>query len=244
MCIIKRATDTFSFSCGKTGKKVIASCVKYTYTGLLNVQAESIVWEVKLFRDNTLKKVVEHIPDNEEKAQVLKEFSKWKRSRAAQQYWANRENAQNNDRINDNNGNSSTEATGVTSTSPVRYSSTSTSCSSSSNNNVEIISVDEAKDLIRGNYTNSTNSTNSNYSDLQQSFFNFKIDTFNHVTESKLLSFESNLQQLLALSNILLIGKNTYDSELDKYFTSTSIDTIRKNVLDSLKFNHFIASCA
>lgn len=153
------------------------------------------------------KKVVEHIPDNEEKAQVLKEFSKWKRSRAAQQYWANRENAQNNDRINDNNGNSSTEATGVTSTSSVRYSSTSTSCSSSSNNSVEIISVDEAKDLIRGSYTNSTNNTNSNYSDLQQSFFNFKIDTFNHVTESKLLSFESNLQQLLALSNILLIGK-------------------------------------
>jgi hypothetical protein len=34
-----------------------------------------------------------------------------------------------------------------------------------------------------------------------------------------------------------LIGKIAYDPELDHYFTTTSIEDVRKNVLDSLKFN-------
>ncbi|RCH85378.1 hypothetical protein CU098_006927, partial [Rhizopus stolonifer] len=155
----------------------------------------------------------------EKRTLIHEEFNKWKRSRAIQQYWINRKNVQDqNDQTNGNNDDSSTEATNVTATSLVSNSTTSMSRSSSSSNSIETITVYEAKDLIKGSYINTTNS--------------------NSITNYNLLSYEPNLQQLLALSNVLLIGKNTYDTKLDNYFTTTTIDTIRKHVFDSLKLNH------
>lgn len=51
-----------------------------------------------------------------------------------------------------------------------------------------------------------------------------------------MLSYESNLRQLLALSNVLLSGKNSYDRELDTYFTSATVDAIRRHTLDNLNY--------
>lgn len=52
-----------------------------------------------------------------------------------------------------------------------------------------------------------------------------------------MLSYESNLRQLLALSNVLLSGKNSYNRELDTYFTSATVDAICRHTLDSLNYN-------
>lgn len=99
----------------------------------------------------------EYIADEQKRTLVLKEFNKWKRSRAAQQYWIDRKNVQaQNDQTNGNNGDSSTEATSVAVTSSVNNSAMSTSRSSSSFDSIETITVNEAKDLIKGSYINTT----------------------------------------------------------------------------------------
>ncbi|KAI8646944.1 hypothetical protein BD408DRAFT_449511 [Parasitella parasitica] len=166
--------------------------------------------------------------------QVPSKFNKWKRSKQAQQYWAHRKNVQ--DQCNQNNEiniDSCTKATSAASTSPANHSIVSMNRSSSVAESVETITLDEAKSLIR---ENCVSNSSRNHSSLQKAFFDFKLDTFNSINDSKLLSYESNLQQILALSNILIVKKYVYDAELDNYFKTTSFDSVRKNIFESLKF--------
>jgi hypothetical protein len=180
------------------------------------------------------KEITEYISDEEKREQVLSKFNKWKRSKQAQQYWASRKNVQDNsNQNNETNTDSSTEATSAASISSANRSIVSTNRSSSVAESVETITLDEAKSLIR---ENCVSNSSRNQSSLRKAFFDFKLDTFNSINESNLLSYESNLQQILALSNILIVKKNAYDTELDNYFKTTSIDSIRKNIFESLKF--------
>jgi hypothetical protein len=180
------------------------------------------------------KEITEYIPEKEKREQVLSKFNKWKRSKQAKQYWAHRINVQ--DQCNQNNqisNDSCTKATNTASTSSANHSIVSTNSSSSVAESVETITLDEAKSLLR---ENCVGNSSRNHSSFQKAFFDFKLDTFNSINDSKLLSYESNLQQILALSNILIVKKNVYDTELDNYFKTASIDSIRKNIFESLKF--------
>ncbi|EIE77717.1 hypothetical protein G6F46_003703 [Rhizopus delemar] len=159
------------------------------------------------------KEITEYISDEEKREQVLSKFNKWKRSKQAQKYWARRKNVQgNSNQNNETNTDSSTEATSAASTSSANRSIVSTNRSSSVAESVETITLDEAKSLIR---ENCVSNSSRNQSSLRKAFFDFKLDTFNIINESNLLSYESNLQQILALSNILIVKKNAYDTELD-----------------------------
>lgn len=175
------------------------------------------------------KEIAKYISDEEEREKVLSEFNKWKRSKQARQYWAHRKNVQDNCNQNDEIDIDSCTA----SISSANRSIVSTNRSYSVAESVETITLDEAKSLIR---ENCVSNSSKNQSSLQKAFCDFKLDIFNSINDSNLLSYESNLQQILALSNILIVKKNAYDTKLDNYFKTTSIDSIRKNIFESLKF--------
>lgn len=159
----------------------------------------------------------EYIAVEQKRTLVLKEFNKWKISRAAQQYWIDRKNAQDqNDQTNGNNGDSSTEATSVAVTSSVNNSAMSTNRSSSSFDSIETITVNEAKDLIKESYINTTQQQSQRSSTI---FFKFKLDTFNSITNSNLLSYESDLQQLLpsARMPLTVLSLNTQVKSSKEY---------------------------
>ena len=74
----------------------------------------------------------------------------------------------------------------------------------------------------------------ANQSDLQRSFNDFNIHTLDLIRNSTLLTYESNLQHLLALSGVLLIGRDVYDIKLDSYFVNTKIDDIRESAFKNV----------
>ncbi|KAG1145644.1 hypothetical protein G6F36_015123 [Rhizopus arrhizus] len=134
------------------------------------------------------KEITEYISDEEKREQVLSKFNKWKRSKQAQKYWARRKNVQgNSNQNNETNTDSSTEATSAASTSSANRSIVSTNRSSSVAESVETITLDEAKSLIR---ENCVSNSSRNQSSLRKAFFDFKLDTFNIINESNLLSYD------------------------------------------------------
>lgn len=92
---------------------------------------------------------------------------------------------------------------------------------------VESITLDEAKKINDGN-------TDGNYQDISISLTRFKRTVLESLS-TPLLTFESHLQHLLALSNVLLIGKKSHHTDLERHFTS-KINCIRKSIYNSLKF--------
>ncbi|KAI7855241.1 hypothetical protein BDC45DRAFT_506923 [Circinella umbellata] len=100
---------------------------------------------------------------------------------------------------------------------------------------VESITLDEAKKIISKDLKiNDGNTDDGNHQDISISLTRFKLSVLESLSTS-LLTFESHLQHLLALSNVLLIGKKNYHTDLERHFTS-EIDCIRKSIYNSLEF--------
>jgi hypothetical protein len=74
----------------------------------------------------------------------------------------------------------------------------------------------------------------NNHNKYSNSLSQFKSDVFESLETP--LTYESHLQQLLALSNILYIEKNLFYPGLQNYFEEP-IKTIRQTIYDSFGFN-------
>lgn len=102
---------------------------------------------------------------------------------------------------------------------------------------IQSISLAEAKELIAPNITIIANNSSSNQNYIQL-LANFKRGIFVSLDIS-LLSFESNLQHLLALSNILFIRKYSHCPDLEMYFTEPTISDLRQSLYNSVGYDCF-----
>ncbi|KAI9364764.1 hypothetical protein BD770DRAFT_461180 [Pilaira anomala] len=98
----------------------------------------------------------------------------------------------------------------------------------------ESITLDETKKIISKGLETNDGNTDGSRQDISISLIRFKQSVLESLSTS-LLTVESHLQHLLSLSNILLIGKKSYHTDLERHFISR-IDCIRKSIYSSLKF--------
>lgn len=168
-------------------------------------------------------KVISFMEDERKKAEVLENYYKWRRSDAAKEYWVKRDQKRQTDQnYND-----------LATSNSIGASSCSCSSSATSTTSVQSISLAEAKELMVPKITIANNSSsNQNY---VQSLTNFKHGIFESL-DTSLLSFEANLQHLLALSNIMFIRKYSYHPDLEIHFTESICD-FRQNLYDSVGYD-------
>ncbi|KAI7879855.1 uncharacterized protein EV154DRAFT_606349 [Mucor mucedo] len=165
--------------------------------------------------------VIKYVEDQEKQAKILNSYNKWRKTKEAANYWKQRDQA-NNGEANDDDV-AATPNPSLTSSDTLETTET-----------VESITLDEAKKIISKGLQINDGNTDDNYQDISISLTRFKRTVLESLSTS-LLTFESHLQHLLALSNVLLIGKKSHHTDLERHFTSTT-DCIRKRIYNSLKF--------
>ncbi|KAL0092231.1 hypothetical protein J3Q64DRAFT_1718175 [Phycomyces blakesleeanus] len=192
------------------------------------------------------KYVIEYMEDIEQRDKVLEIFNKWKKTKAVKAYWAFRDKENQDDHHNIEslspsvisshstislpNSNSSRPADSTTATTAITDSTTSFKTIETT----ETISLSEAKDLIAPNIELCDNTT-IDPQDIPQTLSRSKRYVFDLLNTS-LLTFETHLQHLRSLSNVLLIGKHAYHLDLDKH-SICDISDIRQSLYDTSGFN-------
>ncbi|CEI86111.1 hypothetical protein RMCBS344292_00556 [Rhizopus microsporus] len=167
--------------------------------------------------------VVDFVEDEDLKKKLVDDYNEWRSKKISRDFWKQR-NEQVSQLSTENspppqqneNGSSSRTTTTTTTTTTIVES-------------VEIISLEDAKAIIAENMT-----LVNNHNKYSNSLSQFKSDIFKSLETS--LTYESHLQQLLALSNILYIEKNSFYPGLQNYFEEP-IKTIRQTMYDSFGFN-------
>ncbi|KAL4207760.1 hypothetical protein CU097_007428 [Rhizopus azygosporus] len=160
--------------------------------------------------------VAKYIEDEAKRKKVLEDYDQWRKSREAKDFWIQR-----NQEGQYSTNSATTQQIDTTNTTTTKES-------------IETISLADAKAIIIENIIPIDD--NSNDLTFSNSLSKFKRDIYNSLDVS-LLTYEAHLQHLLALSNILFIGKNSnWCPEIQNYFVDP-IKTIRKNMYDSFGFN-------
>ncbi|KAG0735202.1 hypothetical protein G6F35_008151 [Rhizopus arrhizus] len=159
--------------------------------------------------------VVKCIEDESKRKKVLEDYDEWRKSREAKDFWIQRKQVDQDS--TDSTTDQQTDTTNITTT----------------EESIETISLADAKAIIIENIRPIDD--DSNNLSFSNSLTKFKRDVYNSLDVS--LTYETHLQHLLALSNILFIGKNSnWCPEIQNYFVDP-IKTIRKNMYDSFGFN-------
>ncbi|GAA5804506.1 hypothetical protein HPULCUR_010004 [Helicostylum pulchrum] len=173
---------------------------------------------------------VKYIENEDKKNEVLDNYTKWRKTKSAKDFWKQREasagrsSASQQDNADDLL--STTNYTNITNTNTNTTNTTATTTTTS--DAIETISLSDAKEIIAlGN----NEPTSHRFS---KALHEFKRDIFGSL--DSLLTYESHLQHLLALSNILFIGKNSCYPGLQRYFEEP-IQIIRQTMYDSFIFN-------
>ncbi|KAG1491600.1 hypothetical protein G6F54_009901 [Rhizopus delemar] len=160
--------------------------------------------------------VIKCIEDEAKRKKVLEDYDQWRKSREAKDFWIQRKQVDQDN--TDSTISQQTDTTNITTT----------------EESIETISLADAKAIMIENIIPIDD--NSNDLNFSNSLSKFKRDVYNSLDVS-LLTYETHLQHLLAMSNILFIGKNSnWCSEIQNYFVDP-IKTIRKNIYDSFGFN-------
>ncbi|KAG1450268.1 hypothetical protein G6F55_009765 [Rhizopus delemar] len=153
--------------------------------------------------------VIKCIEDEAKRKKVLEDYDQWRKSREAKDFWIQRKQVDQ-----DNTDSTTTQQTDTTNITTTEES-------------IESISLADAKAIMIENIIPIDD--NSNDLSFSNSLSKFKRDVYNSLDVS-LLTYETHLQHLLALSNILFIGKNSnWCPEIQNYFVDP-IKTIRKNI--------------
>lgn len=92
--------------------------------------------------------------------------------------------------------------------------------SSTRRESIETINLDEAKDLILPRLLLCDMTSMKDPLDITTSFAHCQAHVFKTLTPTSLLTFETHLQHLLAMSNILIVGKNKNHPDLNDFITS------------------------
>lgn len=179
------------------------------------------------------KETMKFMEDDDQKSRILRNYDQWHKSKKFKDYWTRREQKCLEDQEtqepqeDDQNNQSSLVSTN---------SSTPTSSSSATRREpIETISLDEAKDLILPKLLPCDTTSMKDSLDITTSFAHFQAQVFNSLTSTSLLTFETHLQHLLAMSNILIVGKNKNHPDLDDFVTSNMKD-IRESLYESVDF--------
>ncbi|KAG1561764.1 hypothetical protein G6F49_001500 [Rhizopus delemar] len=174
--------------------------------------------------------------EDDQKSRTFQNYNNWCKYKETKNYWTQREQERQKDqedqetqeRQKDDQNNQSS----LVSTS----SSTPTSSSSATRReSIESISLDEAKDLILPRLLPCDTASMKDSLDITTSLARFQAHVFNSLTPTSLLTFETHLQHLLAMSNILIVGKNKNHPDLDE-FVSSNMKDIRKSLCESVDF--------
>ncbi|KAI7895763.1 uncharacterized protein EV154DRAFT_388646, partial [Mucor mucedo] len=148
--------------------------------------------------------LVEFVEDEEKRKKILLDYKKWRHSRNAKEYWKRRQDVELGEE--DESEASSSVAGNSTTMSVITTTSTTTTTTpttTNANDATETISLAEAKRIIINSLPLTSIDSNNNV--YASSLMRFRSDILE--STGPLLTYESNLQHLLALSNILFIGK-------------------------------------
>ncbi|KAI7899588.1 uncharacterized protein BX663DRAFT_563746 [Cokeromyces recurvatus] len=170
--------------------------------------------------------VVNFVEDEDlKKKRLVDDYNERRRKKSSRDFWKQR-----NEQVSQlsteyfpppqQNDSSSSSRTTITTT---------TTTTTTTLESVETISFEDAKAIIAENMT-----PVNNYNKYSNSLSQFKSDIFESLETS--LTYESHLQQLLALSNILYIEKNSFYPGLQNYFEEP-MKTIRQTMYNSFGFN-------
>lgn len=130
--------------------------------------------------------VVKCIEDEAKRKKVLEDYDQWRKSREAKDFWIQRKQVDQEN--TDSTPTQQTDTMNITTT----------------EESIETISLAAAKAIMIENILPIDNSSND--LSFTNSLSKFKHNTYNSLSVS-LLAYETHLQHLLALSNILFIGK-------------------------------------
>ncbi|CAO3699424.1 unnamed protein product [Rhizopus microsporus] len=147
--------------------------------------------------------------DGGQKSRILQNYDKWRKSKETKNCWTQREQERQEDDQNNQSSLVPTSSSVLTSSS-----------SSTRRESIETINLDEAKDLILPRLLLCDMTSMKDPLDITTSFAHCQAHVFKTLTPTSLLTFETHLQHLLAMSNILIVGKNKNHPDLNDFITS------------------------
>lgn len=142
--------------------------------------------------DETMK----FMEDGDQKSRIPQNYNKWRKSKKVKNYWAQREQ-QEREEYKEGQDNQSSSAS-INSSIPT------SSSSVTRKESIETISLDEAKDLILPRILPCDTASIKDSLDniTASSSAHFQAHILNSLTSTSLLTLETHLQHLLAMSNI------------------------------------------
>ncbi|KAG1179005.1 hypothetical protein G6F70_000034 [Rhizopus microsporus] len=132
--------------------------------------------------------------DGGQKSRILQNYDKWRKSKETKNCWTQREQERQEDDQNNQSSLVPTSSSVLTSSS-----------SSTRRESIETINLDEAKDLILPRLLLCDMTSMKDPLDITTSFAHCQAHVFKTLTPTSLLTFETHLQHLLAMSNILIV---------------------------------------